>query len=126
MRCDACIWCAGLAARLASVGVGLTGRNASGEDAIRELQGAEAKMTKDNKRLTKDSKRLNAKKNGIFPVPDKDRTSTGKVGRPCGTKPLRNTSPKRIDRKETVDITECFKDAAYPRRSPPGTPDMRR
>ena len=114
MECGTCMWWAGLAARLARAGAGLAGQNASGEDAMRELQGAEAKMARDNKRLTKDNerlaktnKRLNAKKNGIRTVPDKNRTSTGNVGGPRGTRPNRNTRPKRIDRKETVDIAKC-------------------
>ena len=116
MECGTCIWWARLTARLARVGAGLAGRNASGEDAIRELRDAEVNLTKDNERLAKDNerlaktnKRLNAKKNGIRTVPDKDRTSTGKVGRPRGTKPNRNTRPKRIDRKETVDVLRCKK-----------------
>ena len=35
MKCGACTWWAGLAARLARAGAGLAGRNASDEDAMR-------------------------------------------------------------------------------------------
>ena len=83
---------------------------------MRELRDAEAKPTKDNNLLTKDNKRpakankrLNAKKNGIRTAPDKDRTCTGKAGRPRGAEPTRTAGPKRIDRRETVDVPRCKK-----------------
>ena len=87
----------------------LTDENTSAEETIQELQVTESALKSDNERLTKANKQLNAEKNNIRTVPDKERASTGKVGRPRGSKPTKNMRPERIDRKETVDIRKCPK-----------------
>ena len=62
-----------------------------------------------NKKLAKANKELNAENNKIKTVPDKERKSTGKRGRPRGQKATINTRPKHIDREEVVDIQKCPK-----------------
>ena len=82
---------------------------ASVKDAIEKLQAKVSALKSDNEWLKNANKRLNAENNNIKTVPDKDRTSAGKVGRPRGGEPTKNTSPKRIDCKETVDVEKCPK-----------------
>ena len=87
----------------------LTKENVSAKDTIQKLQASESALKSDNEHLKKANKRLNAKNNNIRTVPDKERTSTGKIGRPRGGKATKNVRPERIDRKETVDVTKCSK-----------------
>ena len=116
MGCECCRWWNGVAGgslrvaeTLATLAGRLAGQNDSSEDTIRMLQATEATLAGDNQKLAQANRRLNAKKNKIKTVPDKDRASAGMVGRPRGSKATRNMRPERIDRRETVDIRECPK-----------------
>ncbi len=75
----------------------------------RVLEEAKSALAEDNRRLVRANKKLNAENNKIRTVPDKDRKSTGKAGRPRGQKPTRNRRPERTDREEVVDIRRCPK-----------------
>lgn len=75
--------------------------------AVRALQETKSALAEDNRRLVRANKKLNAENNKIRTVPDKDRKSTGKVGRPRGQKPTRNRRPERTDREEVIDIRQC-------------------
>ena len=88
----------------------LIGESASKDDTICCLQASEAALATDNTKLAKANKDLNAVNNNINTktVPDKDRVSTGRRGRPPGQKPTINRSPKH-DREETIDIQKCPK-----------------
>ena len=85
----------------------LAGENAAKDDTISSLQASGAALAEDNRRLVRVNKKLNAENNKIRTVSDKDRESTGKVGRPRGQKPTRNMRPEHIDREEVVDIRQC-------------------
>ena len=94
---------------LQAVEAALADESAGKDDTICILQATETALVEDNKRLTKANNDLNAKNNGIKTVPDKDRVSTGRVGRPRGQKATINRRPKQIDREEVVDIERCPK-----------------
>ena len=98
-----------VAERLARIASALAGKNAYSEGIIHTLQAAEAALAGDNQWLARANKDLNAENNKIKTVPDKDRVSTGVVGRPPGQKPTINRRPEHIDREETVDIQTCPK-----------------
>ena len=87
----------------------LADESASKDDTICTLQANEATLVEDNKHLAKANKDLNAQNNGIHTVPDEDRVSTGRVGRPSGQEATINKRPEHIDREEVVDIKECPK-----------------
>ena len=87
----------------------LADESASKDDTICTLQANEATLVEDNKQLAKANKDLNAQNNGIHTVPDEDRVSTGRVGRPSGQEATINKRPEQIDREEVVDIKECPK-----------------
>lgn len=74
---------------------------------VRTLQEAKSALAEDNRRLVRANKKLNAENNKIRTVPDKDRESTGRVGRPRGQKPTINRRPEHIDREEVIDIRQC-------------------
>ena len=114
MDCACCTWWSGVAGgllgvagRLTRIASELACRNAAGEQTILLLQAAEAALADDNRRLVRANKALNARKNHIRTVPASDRTSTGVVGRPRGTKPTINRRPQNIDRREVADMVEC-------------------
>ena len=93
MGCACCMWWSGVAGgslrvaeRLARVASELAGRSDADGDVIRDLQAAEATLADDNRRLVRANGALNAKKNRIRTVPASERKSTGRVGRPRGTK----------------------------------------
>ena len=109
MECDCCKFWTGVVVQIAD-------ENTSANDTIQKLQASESALKSDKEQLTKANKRLNADNNNIKTasgknrtVPDKERTSTGKIGRPRGGKATKNVRPKRIDRRETVDVTKCSK-----------------
>ena len=86
----------------------LDGEISSKEGTICCLQASEAVLADINQKLAKANKDLNAKANkiNVRTVPDRDRKSTGRVGRPPGQKPTRNTRPKP-DKKVMIDIQKC-------------------
>ncbi len=114
MGCACCMWWSGVAGgslrvaeRLARVASELAGRSDADGDVIRDLQAAEAALADDNRRLVRANGALNAKKNRIRTVPASERKSTGRVGRPRGTRATINRRPQNIDRWEVADMVEC-------------------